>query len=169
MGPGQKNEGGKIMSRIAHKLIGVVVAVSLCLGGSVALANLGDTDEDPAVDDPGFSQGRAAIEAQDWAKAIDALKKTANIYPDSADTHNFLGYAYRQAGDIDAAFQHYQRALEIDPSHKHAHEYLGEAYLMTNDLAGAEQHLAELAKICTPIPCEEYKELKRAVEAFKTQ
>ena len=157
------------MSRIAHKLIGAVVALSLCLSGSLALANLGDTDEDPAADDPGFSQGRAAIEAQEWAKAIDALKRTADIYPDSADTHNFLGYAYRQAGDIDAAFQHYQRALEIDPSHKHAHEYLGEAYLMTNDLAGAEQHLAELAKICTPIPCEEYKELKRAVEAFKTQ
>ncbi|NIO43097.1 MAG: tetratricopeptide repeat protein, partial [Burkholderiales bacterium] len=62
-----------------------------------------------------------------------------------------------------------QRALEIDPSHKHAHEYLGEAYLMQEDLAGAEQHLAELARICTPIPCEEYKELKRAVEAFKSR
>lgn len=157
------------MSRFTHKLIGVAVAVSLCLGGSAALANLGDTDEDPAVDDPGFSQGRAAIEAQQWSKAIDVLKKTADIYPDSADTHNFLGYAYRQAGDLDAAFRHYQRALEINPTHKHAHEYLGEAYLMKNDLAGAEQHLSELAKICTPIPCEEYKELKRAVDAFKTQ
>lgn len=157
------------MSRFAHKLVGVVVALSLCLGASAALANLGDTDDDPAVDDPGFSQGRAAIEAQQWNKAIDVLKKTADLYPDSADTHNFLGYAYRQAGDLDAAFRHYQRALEINPAHKPAHEYLGEAYLMKNDLAGAEQHLAELAKICTPIPCEEYKELKRAVEAFKTQ
>ena len=157
------------MSRFAHKLIGFAVGLSLCLGGSVALANLGDTDEDPAVYDPAFSQGRAAIEAQQWTKAIDVLKKTVDIYPDSADTHNFLGYAYRQAGDLEAAFRHYQRALEINPTHKHAHEYLGEAYLMKNDLAGAEQHLAELAKICTPIPCEEYKELKRAVDAFKTQ
>ncbi|UCH48315.1 MAG: tetratricopeptide repeat protein [Betaproteobacteria bacterium] len=157
------------MSRLAHKLIHVIAALSLCLSGSVVLANLGDTDEDPAIDDPGFSQGRAAIEAEEWAKAIDELKRTADLYPDSADTHNFLGYAYRKAGNLDAAFQHYQRALEIDPSHKHAHEYLGEAYLMKNDLAGAEQQLAELAKICTPIPCEEYKELKKAVEAFKTQ
>ncbi len=156
------------MSRIAGKLVGTIVALSLSLGGSIALANLGDTD-DPATDDPGFAQGKAAIEAEDWSKAVAVLTKTAEAYPDSADTHNFLGYAYRQSGNLEAAFQHYQRALEIDPSHKHAHEYLGEAYLMKKDLAGAEQHLAELAKICTPIPCEEYKELKRAVEAFKSQ
>ncbi|RDJ94194.1 hypothetical protein B4Q13_16380, partial [Lacticaseibacillus rhamnosus] len=29
------------------------------------------------------------------------------------------------------------------------------------------QHLAELQKLCSPIPCEEYKELKRAVEEYK--
>ncbi|UCD68236.1 MAG: tetratricopeptide repeat protein [Betaproteobacteria bacterium] len=156
------------MSRITRYLMRTFAVLSLFLSGSVAFANLGDTD-DSAIDDPGFSQGRAAIEAEDWAEAINVLKKTADIYPDSADTHNFLGYAYRQAGNLDAAFQHYQRALEIDPAHKHAHEYLGEAYLMTKDLASAEQHLAELAKICTPIPCEEYQELKRSIDAFKAR
>ena len=156
------------MSRITCKLVKTVVVLSLCLAGPIAFAKMGDTD-DPATDDPGFEQGRAAIEAQNWAKAIDVLNKTADTYPDSADTQNFLGYAYRKSGDLDAAFRHYQRALEIDPSHKHAHEYLGEAYLMKNDLNAAEQHLAELARLCSPIPCEEYKELKRAVEAFKNQ
>ena len=152
----------------ARKLTGLIVTLSLCLSASLALANLGDSD-DPATDDPGFVEGKAAIEAQDWAAAIAVLSKTAEAYPDSADTQNFLGYAYRKSGDLDSALEHYQRALEIDPTHKHAHEYLGEAYLMKNDLDGAEQHLAELAKICTPIPCEEYKELKRAVDAYKQQ
>lgn len=152
----------------ARKLTGFIVVLTLCLSGTLALANLGDSD-DPATDDPGFEEGKAAIEAQDWVTAIAALSKTAEAYPDSADTQNFLGYAYRKSGDLDAALEHYQRALEIDPTHKHAHEYLGEAYLMKNDLGGAEQHLAELAKICSPIPCEEYKELKRAVEAYKQQ
>lgn len=155
------------MSWFARKLIKLAV-LSLCLSGPAAFANLGDTD-DPATDDAGFEQGKAAIEARQWEQAIDVLKKTADTYPDSADTQNFLGYAYRQAGDLDAAFRHYQRALEIDPSHKHAHEYLGEAYLMKDDLNSAEQHLAELARLCSPIPCEEYKELKRAVDAFKNQ
>lgn len=157
-----------MMSSGARKLIGIIAILSLGLSGTLALANLGDTD-DPATDDPGFAEGKAAIEAQDWVTAIAALSKTAEAYPDSADTQNFLGYAYRQSGDLETALQHYQRALEIDPSHKHALEYLGEAYLMKDDLAGAEQQLTELAKICTPIPCEEYKELKRAVEAYKQQ
>lgn len=156
------------MFRIARHLLEGIAVLTLCLFGSIASANLGDTD-DSAIDDPGFVEGKAAIESGDWAKAITVLTKTAEAYPDSADTQNFLGYAYRQSGNLDAAFRHYARALEIDPSHKPTHEYLGEAYLMKNDLKGAEQHLAELAKLCSPIPCEEYKELKRAVDAFKSQ
>lgn len=152
----------------ARVLIKALVVLSFCLSSPAAFANLGDTD-DPATDDPGFEQGRAAIEAGQWQQAISVLKKTADTYPESADTQNFLGYAYRQAGDLDAALRHYQRALEIDPAHKHAHEYLGEAYLMKNDLNSAEQHLAELARLCSPIPCEEYKELKLAVEKYKNQ
>ena len=150
---------------IARKFATTVFLLALGFGASSALANLGDTGDD-ASDDPGFQEGKGAIESQDWAKAIEVLGRTATEFPDSADTQNFLGYAYRKAGDLDAAFMHYQQALKIDPSHKHAHEYLGEAYLMKDDLVGAQQHLAELEKLCTPIPCEEYKELKRAVDEY---
>ena len=154
------------MSVITRKLSGLIAVAWLCLGASIAMANLGDSD-DEATDAPGFTEGKAAIEAQDWATAIIALSKTAEEYPDSADTQNFLAYAYRKSGNLEAALEHYQRALEIDPSHKHAREYLGEAYLMKDDLASAEKQLEALAKICTPIPCEEYKELKQAIEAYK--
>lgn len=154
------------MSLIKRILTGACASLVLCLCIPLASANLGASD-DSASDDPGFEEGRAAIEAQNWAKAIEILEKTAEAFPDSADTQNFLGYAYRKSGDLDTALRHYQRALEINPTHKHAHEYLGEAYLMNDDLASAQQHLAELAKICTPIPCEEYRELKRAVDEFK--
>lgn len=156
------------MSRIARNLKAACAGLALCFIAPLASANMGGSD-DSATDDPGFQEGKAAIETHNWAKAIKVLEKTAEAFPDSADTQNFLGYAYRKSGDLDTALRHYQRALELNPSHKHAHEYLGEAYLMRDDLAGAEQHLAELEKICTPIPCEEYKELKRAVEAFKKQ
>jgi Flp pilus assembly protein TadD len=156
------------MTVVTRKLIEFIAIVSVCLSASIAMANLGDSD-DSATDAPGFAEGKAAIEAQDWATAIIALSRTAEEYPDSADTQNFLAYAYRKSGDLDAALEHYQRALKIDPSHKHAREYLGEAYLMKNDLPAAEQQLAELAKICTPIPCAEYKELKRAIEAYKNK
>ena len=155
-----------MMSFITRQLTTLITAVCLCLGASIAMANLGDTD-DAATDSAGFAEGKAAIEAQDWRTAIAALSKTAEEYPDSADTQNFLAYAYRKSGNLDAALEHYQRALEIDPSHKHAREYLGEAYLMKDDLASAQKQLEALAKLCTPIPCEEYKELKQAIEAYK--
>jgi Flp pilus assembly protein TadD len=140
-------------------------ALALALTGSV-LANLGGTD-DEAADDSNVKEAQKALQAQDWKAAIGLLEKAAAAHPDSADVQNFLGYAHRKAGNLDIAFQHYQAALKLNPQHKPAHEYIGEAYLMTNDLPKAEQHLAELQRLCTPIPCEELRELKRAVDEYK--
>lgn len=132
----------------------------------LAAANLGD-DDVAASDDPNFQEGRKALESQDWKKAVDLFSKAVQSDPKNADAHNFLGYAYRKVGKVDSSFNHYNEALKLNPKHKHAHEYIGEAYLLTDNLPRAEQHLAELQKLCTPIPCEEYKELKRAVDIYK--
>lgn len=129
-------------------------------------ANLGD-DDAVVSDDPNFQEGKKAMESQDWNKAVDLLSKTVQADPKNADAHNFLGYAYRKAGKVDASFNHYNEALKLNPKHKHAHEYIGEAYLLIDNLPKAEQHLAELQKLCTPIPCEEYRELKRAVDNYR--
>ncbi len=149
------------------KSLFAAVAVALLVAFvPLAAANLGDEDV-TASDDPNFQGGKKAVESQDWNKAVDLLSKAVQTDPKNADAHNFLGYAYRKTGKIDASFNHYNEALKLNPKHKHAHEYLGEAYLLTDNLPKAEQHLAELQKLCTPIPCEEYKELKRAVDNYK--
>ena len=142
-----------------------VFAMVFALAGA-AYGNLGGTD-DEAADNPDVKEAQQALQAEDWNRAIGLLEKAAAASPDSADVQNFLGYAQRKAGNLDAAFKHYQSALKLNPQHKPAHEYIGEAYLMRNDLAKAEQHLAELQKLCTPIPCEELRELKRAVDEYK--
>ncbi|HWQ37008.1 MAG TPA: tetratricopeptide repeat protein [Burkholderiales bacterium] len=147
-------------------LIGLA-AIWVILSAPAAVANLGVDDEDSAADDPTVQEAQKALQAQDWAKAITLLEKAAAAHPESADVQNFLGYAHRKSGNLDAAFKHYQAALKLNPQHKPAHEYIGEAYLMKDDLAGAERHLAELQKLCTPIPCEELRELKRAIEEHK--
>jgi Flp pilus assembly protein TadD len=103
----------------------------------------------------------------DWKRAVEHLSKAAAAEPKNADIHNWLGFANRKLGNMDAAFAAYNEALKLDPKHRNAHEYIGEAYLMVNDVAKAEQHLAELQKLCTPIPCEQYKELKRALDEHK--
>jgi tetratricopeptide (TPR) repeat protein len=86
--------------------------------------------------------------------------------PRNADIQNYLGYAYRHAGQFDLAFKHYERALQLNPRHRGAHEYVGEAYLLVNKLAKAEEHLAALQKICL-IPCEEYEDLKKTIAEYR--
>lgn len=143
-----------------------VMFLLLAMAPGPTLANMG-ADNTLESNDANYMDGKKAIEAQDWNKAIELLTNAVQAEPTNADAHNMLGYAYRKTGRFDASFVQYNEALRLNPSHKNAHEYIGEAYLLTGNLPKAEQHLAELQKICSPIPCEEYKELKRAVDAYK--
>ena len=117
--------------------------------------------------DPDYESGKKAVEAGNWKTALDSFERVASRDPNNADAQNYLGYAWRKSGNLDLAFKHYNEALRINPRHKGAHEYIGEAYLMVNNLAKAEEHLARLDKLCF-FPCEEYSELKKAVEEYKS-
>jgi Flp pilus assembly protein TadD len=112
--------------------------------------------------DSNYVEGRKALDAKNWKAAIELLHKASMQDDRNPDIHNFLGYAYRNAGEIGLAFKHYEKALQINPRHRGAHEYVGEAYLLINNLPKAEEHLAALQKICL-ISCEEYEDLKRAI------
>lgn len=109
---------------------------------------------------------RGLIADKKWAAAIDELKRVNET--GSADWNNLMGYSLRKAAtpDLNAAERHYNEALRIDPKHRGALEYSGELYLMKGDLAKAEQRLAALDKACF-MPCEEFTDLKKAVQAFK--
>ena len=143
----------------------MLAALSLSLLAT-AHANMGAEDANESID-PDYVAGKKAVEAQDWKRGIDLLSKAMKTVSNNSEAHNLLGYAYRKTGNFDASFAQYDQALKLDPTNKHAHEYIGEAYLMTANLAKAEHHLAELQRLCSPVPCEEYKELKRAVDEYK--
>lgn len=130
-----------------------------------AHANLGGEEAESA--EVNFQEGKSAIQAQDWKKAVALLEKAVAADPNNADARNFLGYSFRKLGDLNMAFQHYLEALRLNPKHRPAHEYIGEAYLMSGNLKEAEKHLAELNRLCSPIPCEEQKQLKQAIEDHK--
>jgi len=90
--------------------------------------------------------------------------------PKDADAHTMLGYSYRKLGTLDKSMEHYQMALKIDPDHRSAHEYLGELYLQMNRPANAENQLQVLKKACPFFgKCEEYDDLKVAIEKYKTK
>jgi Flp pilus assembly protein TadD len=138
----------------------------LAAAGAPALHAVESDSDLQAMADPDYGAGKMAIEARDWNAAIKSFTAAALRAPDNADIQNYLGYANRNAGKLDAAFKHYRRALELDPKHRGAHEYIGEAYLMQQDLANAEKHLAALGRICL-LPCEEYADLGAKIAAYK--
>ncbi|MEO8631502.1 MAG: tetratricopeptide repeat protein [Betaproteobacteria bacterium] len=154
------------MRRTQTLILNIAFAITL-LVPLHALANMGADDSSPATGDPTIEEAKKAVDARDWKRAVELLTKAAASDPNNANVQNWLGFAQRKSGNLDAAFSAYNAALQLNPGHKAAHEYIGEAYLMTGNLAKAEEHLAQLQKLCNPIPCEEYNDLRGAVDDYK--
>ena len=154
------------MQKFTKLSIAAILAAVSLFTLPAAKSNMGAEEANESID-PNYLAGKKALESQEWKKAIELLSKAMQKTSNNSEAHNLLGYAYRKTGNFNASFAEYNQALKLDPANRHAHEYIGEAYLLTGNLPKAEQHLAELQKICSPIPCEEYKELKSAVDAYK--
>ena len=152
------------------RLARVALIVLACAVGSVlpprALAEPYESDPSAVARDEDYAAGKQAMEKKNWPEALKRYQIALKRNPDNADLHNYLGFSYRNAGQMDLAFKHYLRAIELDPRHRGAHEYIGEAYLMVKDLRKAEEHLAALEKICL-LPCEELDDLKKQVAEYK--
>ena len=152
------------------RLAGVALAVLAFTVGSVlptrALAEPYESDPSAVARDEDYAAGKQAMEKKNWPEALKRYQIALKRNPDSADLHNYLGFSYRNAGQMDLAFKHYLRAIELDPRHRGAHEYIGEAYLMVKNPRKAEEHLAALEKICL-LPCEELDDLKKKVAEYK--
>jgi Flp pilus assembly protein TadD len=121
-------------------------------------------------ENPEIAAGRKAIETKDFKSAVGHLTKAVQEDPNNADAHTMLGYSYRKLGTFDKSMEHYQTALKIDANNRSAHEYLGELYLDMNQPANAEKQLTALKKACPFFgKCEEYDDLKEAIEKYKTK
>ena len=152
-----------------HTLADVAVMIALAVVAAPAMPAMEPDPLDVLVgSNPDFAQGKRAVEARDWKAAIKWLTAAEKRSGQNADIHNFLGFAYRNDGQLEAAFRHYEQALKIDPLHRGAHEYIGEAYLMTRNLAKAEQHLAALRRVC-PGVCEEYDDLNKKIADYRAR
>lgn len=145
------------------------VAATHILNAEIVFAAGSETSSEPQsvkAADPDYEKGKKQIASKSWVDAVNSFTKVTSKDSQNADAYNYLGYAYRNLANYDAAFKAYNKALAINPKHRGANEYIGEAYLQTGNLAKAEQHLAKLDDICT-FGCAEYTMLKRAVEKYK--
>lgn len=154
-----------MMKRPFYALAGAAL-ISLVLSGPALAAGSSDSSTTNTASSDAYSQGMAAVTAENWALAISNFQTAATEDPSSADAFNMLAYSYRKSGDLDQAFANYDKALTLDPDHEEAHEYLGEAYLVSGDLAKAEEQLAKLDDICW-LGCEAYDELEEAISTYK--
>ncbi|QKM63704.1 hypothetical protein DCO16_08915 [Polynucleobacter antarcticus] len=136
----------------------------------MTLAGFVQADDTPTVksDSVWLSESRASIKAKKYDVAVKQLQAANET--SSADWNNLMGFSLRkkQPPDLAGAEKFYQAALQIDPKHRGALEYYGELKLMNRDLPGAEALLARLDKACK-FGCEEYTDLKQAVQKYKSQ
>ena len=148
-------------------LLSVIALLLNCaLVQTFALADLPEPKSRP--ENPEVAAGRKAIDAKDYKSAVGHLSKAVQEDPNNADSQSMLGYSYRKLGTFDKSMEHYQKALKIDANHRSAHEYLGELYLDMNQPANAEKQLQALKKACPFFgKCEEYDDLKEAIEKYK--
>jgi tetratricopeptide (TPR) repeat protein len=144
----------------------LAIAVVLPLLGGAPGAGAADTPSPASAKVDHLAAARNLIKVEQWPAAIAELKRVGD--DGGADWANLMGYALRKSSppDLEAAERYYNDALRIDPKHRGALEYSGELYLMKGDLARAEERLKALDKACF-LPCEEYTDLKKAVERYK--
>ncbi|WP_299619765.1 M48 family metallopeptidase [Pelagibius sp.] len=158
--------------RLATKLTALLGAVALT--GMLAVATAPaeaagwSSNKTTTAADQDYVLAEKRIEAGDYQGAITLLSKLAERQPKNADVFNYLGFSNRKLGKFDEALVHYQRALFLDPKHRGAHAYLGELYLSIDELEKAEAELRELDALCF-FGCEEYRELKAKIAAYKAQ
>jgi tetratricopeptide (TPR) repeat protein len=149
-------------ARIRWTVIGLVATAASLAYAAGGGGGGGGGDGAPRRD-AAYQAGVVAIEHQDWQRAIDLFHTSLLWDRFNADAHNWLGFAYRNSGDLNQAFVEYEAALKLDPQHKGAHEYLGEAYVMAKNLPKAMEHLAALEKLCGKA-CPEYRELEESIQ-----
>ena len=147
-------------------LLSIFIVIHLSLGVTLADPSNSynnDKTEPVSVD---YKNGSIAAYNGKFLVAIKHLERAARISPNNPDVYNLLGYSHRKLDQLEQAFDYYWKALKLDPRHLGANEYIGELYLRTNNLKKAEEHLAVLDDVCL-FGCDEYDELKDAIEKYK--
>jgi tetratricopeptide (TPR) repeat protein len=153
------------LARFPSTMLQAALMSAVLIAGAVPAARAADSEPAPAAKDS-LAAARAQLKEKHWSAAIEELQRVNAT--GSADWNNLMGYAMRkrQTPDLEASERYYDEALRIDPKHRGTLEYSGELYLMKGDLAKAEARLATLDKVCT-FSCEEYRDLKKAISAYK--
>lgn len=109
-----------------------------------------------------LNMAKRLLEKNEYQQAIRNLNMTVERYRHNADAWNLLGYAHRQAGNLDAANEAYTHALSINRYHLGALEYQGQLFILMGRIDDAKVNLRLMDEQC-PVGCEEQRDLEAAI------
>lgn len=83
---------------------------------------------------------------------------------DDADVANYIGYANRKLGNYELARVWYEKALAINPNHVRTWQYYGMWHVEQGNMLKAADFLEKIRLICNGTGCQEFQDLKGAME-----
>ena len=110
----------------------------------------------------GYRTARALVLDGKYEEGIAAFK--ALDRDDSAEVANYIGYANRKLGNYDLAKVWYEKALAIDPTHVRTWQYYGMWHVEQGNMLKAADFLERIRLICGGTGCQEFQDLKGAME-----
>src|SRR5712691_1312488 len=110
----------------------------------------------------GYRAARALVLDGKYEEGIAAFKALGQ--DDSAEVANYIGYANRKLGNYELARVWYEKALAIDPTHVRTWQYYGMWHVEQGNMLKAGDFLEKIRLICGGTDCQEFKDLKGAME-----
>lgn len=106
---------------------------------------------DPKMYEARANLGALFLAQQRWMEAVEVLTPLAEdqLYPTPHLVQNNLGFAYLNAGDLEAALKHLQLAVFLKPEMCLAHNNLGRVYLATGQTELAVRAFDRATARCT--------------------
>jgi tetratricopeptide (TPR) repeat protein len=110
----------------------------------------------------GYRAARALALGGRYDEAIAAFR--ALDEDDHPDVANYIGYAERKLGHYQASKVWYERALAANPNHLRTWQYYGMWHVEQGNMLKAQDFLEKIKAICGTDSCQEYRDLKGAMD-----
>ncbi|HTR96995.1 MAG TPA: tetratricopeptide repeat protein [Candidatus Acidoferrales bacterium] len=94
-----------------------------------------------------LNRGATALQANNYATAIQQFRAAAAYSPGDATPYRYIGQAYGMQGDLTNAIKALVTATKVDPQNQDAQNDLANAYISNNDYTDAEPLLLNLEKL----------------------
>jgi len=90
---------------------------------------------------------QALASRDETEKAIEAVEKALEIWPDEPDWHTIAGALYEQREQYELAAQHLEEALRIQPKQAHYWQMLGDIKVLEKDYHAARDYFSKAIEL----------------------